>query len=252
MLCDYRIERTHENKFFPTILNNNAETEHQNDLVDNKQIERHVVNTVRINLRHIDARIDFYCVTSLKSVFNAIISRRFAVYLKHVCIIYRTLPALPFLLPFIIIINSPHSLVLFLFFSLSLSLFLSRHTAGNFTERFNDTLIWYSFKRAPSNFTSSPAKHFARRRGCVFASLSIVISRGNICNLDRAAYIADGDNAASGASSPGVDEARRGTVRQMFRRGSACSLAGVAMLNNRVAGTFSRNEDVYQDPATGN
>lgn len=29
-------------------------------------------------------------------------------------------------------------------------------------------------------------------------------------------------------------------------------LAGVAMLNNRVAGTFSRNEDVYQDPATGN
>lgn len=24
------------------------------------------------------------------------------------------------------------------------------------------------------------------------------------------------------------------------------------MLNNRVAGTFSRNEDVYQDPATGN
>jgi len=29
-------------------------------------------------------------------------------------------------------------------------------------------------------------------------------------------------------------------------------LASIAMLNNRVAGTFSRNEDVYQDPATGN
>lgn len=41
----------------------------------------------------------------------------------------------------------------------------------------------------------------------------------------------------------------------MFREGGelvACLLAGVAMLNNRVAGTFSRNEDVYQDPATGN
>jgi len=82
-----------------------------------------------------------------------------------------------------------------------------------------------------------------------------VISRRNICNLDRAAYIATG--AASGASSgvPGVDEARRGTERQMFRRGGREAgrlLAGVAMLNNRVAGTFSRNEDVYQDPATGN
>lgn len=41
----------------------------------------------------------------------------------------------------------------------------------------------------------------------------------------------------------------------MFREGGelvGCLLAGVAMLNNRVAGTFSRNEDVYQDPATGN
>lgn len=42
------------------------------------------------------------------------------------------------------------------FFSLTLS--LSRHTTSNFTERFNDTLIWYSFNRAPSNFTSSPGE----------------------------------------------------------------------------------------------
>lgn len=49
-----------------------------------------------------------------------------------------------------------------------------------------------------------------------------------------------------------VDEARRGTERQMFRGGPGRLLASVAMLNNRVAGTFSRNEDVYQDPATGN
>lgn len=52
---------------------------------------------------------------------------------------------------------------------------------------------------------------------------------------------------------------RKEGERQMFRGGReggswllACLLAGVAMLNNRVAGTFSRNEDVYQDPATGN
>lgn len=48
---------------------------------------------------------------------------------------------------------------------------------------------------------------------------------------------------------------RKEGERQMFREGGelvACLLAGVAMLNNRVAGTFSRNEDVYQDPATGN
>lgn len=74
---------------------------------------------------------------------------------------------------------------------LSNSLFL--YTASNFAERFNDTLIWYSFNRAPSNFTPSP-KHFApswsRLRS---SSLSIVISRRNICNLDRTGvYIATG------------------------------------------------------------
>lgn len=89
-----------------------------------------------------------------------------------------------------------------------------------------------------------------------------MISRRNICNLDRTGvYIySDRDNAVFSASSDvtGVDEARRGTRRQMFRRvgereeGWSLLLAGVAMLNNRVAGTFSRNEDVYQDPATGN
>lgn len=52
---------------------------------------------------------------------------------------------------------------------------------------------------------------------------------------------------------------REGTTgRQMFRKVGwetktwSLLLAGVAMLNNRVAGTFSRNEDVYQDSATGN
>lgn len=73
----------------------------------------------------------------------------FTVYLKHGCIIYRTAgPAVP--PPFIIIIDTPYSL--------PLSRALPTHATGNFAERFNDTLIWYSFKRAPSNFTSSPGE----------------------------------------------------------------------------------------------
>lgn len=65
---------------------------------------------------------------------------------------------------------------------------------------------------------------------------------------------------------PGVDEARRDNRETNVSQGEveegggvaeedgswSLLLAGVAMLNNRVAGTFSRNEDVYQDPATGN
>lgn len=39
------------------------------------------------------------------------------------------------------------------------SLFLSfLYTPNNFAERFNDTLIWYSFNHAPSNFTPSPSE----------------------------------------------------------------------------------------------
>ncbi|KAI4483126.1 hypothetical protein M0804_008181 [Polistes exclamans] len=34
--------------------------------------------------------------------------------------------------------------------------------------------------------------------------------------------------------------------------GPGCLLPSIVMLNNRDAGTFSRNEDVYQNPATGN
>jgi len=65
----------------------------------------------------------------------------FTVYLKYVCIIYRIVDSIVPL--FFIIIN--------------ISL-LFRYIASNFTERFNDTLIWYSFKRAPSNFTSSQSE----------------------------------------------------------------------------------------------